>query len=244
MQGDVDELPSLAPVWIATEDDVDQLLRPARASVAVLTLQLAQTRREAELLERAAVADIDADVAASRLRLERTFAVERDALRHQLVAAIEDATAESALIVAAAREEADATVARAVQVALEELRGAPIAAASDGAPPSLRVVPEVAVAEAAAEPVIDEIPEASAPLTARAPEPAAAAPEAAAVVVAPDVAITPASGAGGNDRFLAFASPTAPPRPGGAWAKYLYADVILPLVAVLVVLMVLLAWVG
>ncbi len=294
------ELPALHAVLVVPEGEGDQLLRAARAELAVLSLQLRTAVHEAEVAEaRAHRPDLSDARALLDASLEHTMAVRRRALDDELAEARSDA----ALAVAAARGAAADVVAAASEemlaALLEGVRPALIA------PPSLRVVgdgqaelapPSSAKAEhpaggavappepepvtqtvapsLAAEPVVaaaaaaqvtaPAVEAAAARVAAPAVEPAAESVEPAAVpgpVVAeppaveavtaptavhvvppspiappPTLAIAPAPA----PAQLAVA--TAPRRP--LLRRFFYVDVLLPMLAVLIVLVVLLAWVG
>lgn len=280
--------PVLHPVLVVADTELEPLARSARASVAMLALQLRAALRDADAGQRDEPSDPTGEDTNDPRMLEllRSSLEERvERRRHDLAQELGDVRAEAAASIAAARTEVASLVAAAREEMLQALAGAgepPVAAA----PPNLRIVtgggvdghavtvhsltrsPAVtpnegmpASQDAVARPRDPAVPEPERqPAAESKPQPRAEAqpqpepqprPElrpqpVAAVFAEPSVPVTD---------YLAPAVVTLSPPPGSAasvkpaggrplWARYLYLDVVLPLVAVIVVLIVLLAWLG
>lgn len=243
-------LPLLAPIAVAGEAEVEELVRSARAGVAMLSLRLKAVLNDVAVLERAEPqADLDAAAELARSSLERHITTRR----HELADALDQARADAAFDVTAARTEAIEMVATATEETREVLLAAvgPVLApppnlhvVSDGpsgaavaSHPSVRnvVAPDRAGDEAShraqPSPAAPIGPSTASPLS----EPAPAVPARTTTLpVVVEAAPAPIAGA----------AQAARDGSGRAVSRYLYADVVLPMIAVLVVLVVLLAWVG
>jgi hypothetical protein len=224
-----DGLPALEPVQVAREDEVEALVRAARAGIAMLSLQLRSAQQDAENAEQRAD---ERDFSGARELIDASLASWIESRRHLMAQELEQAREDAGDLVSTAHAEAADVVARASEESLAVLlAGTRIRV--DGPAPSLRVVPEQPV-----EPVTAPAPGAhpSVPLVVTPPVVERAAEPAPGVVVEPAPAREPA---------VAPSTPAEPPTPVPARAKpLLHLDVLLPMVAVLVVLIVLLAWVG
>lgn len=185
-------LPALTPLLTAPKDDVETLVRAARASIARLSLELRAAEREADEAERAS-AGMSGPVDEDELRRARAM-LERgvDDRRAELAAEVEQARVDASRQLVAARAEAAAIVA--------SMRNEIRRALGHG------------LGTERAEPAAPE----------------AAAPAASAAPSDPDRPV-PAAAAGEGRPY---------------WARFLYVDVLLPLIAVVIVIVVLLAWVG
>lgn len=223
-----DLFPTLSSTQVADQRNAERVLRSARAEIALLALELRVLCRDVAMAE--AEADRrpeDPELPPGAGELLATALEQRVAARRsELVADAEQARAEAARLVTAAQDEAAAVVAAA--------RDEMLAVLLDGSdprflnPPALRVVRDAlpALTSSAA-------PDASAP------QPAPSSPAARQTLPPPpSLADPPTIGCTADD-----VATTAPPRMS-FWARYLYVDVLLPLVAVLIVVVVLLAWVG
>jgi hypothetical protein len=259
-------LPVLTPVAVVAEADVDQLVRTARAGVAMLSLQLRTAVNDAAAAE---VVDEHVDLSGAhdlaRASLDRYVADRRRELAEEL----EQARADAAFTVTAARTEA----AELVAAASEETRRLLLAGVTplpvDG-PPSLRVVPDGGetvvvpdepsareltapmVETETAPPQVGAVPpaaEVAAPLAAGVAlaatpaEVSVLAPPALPVDVLPVVQPAPAGLAAHVPAHAATGAAVEQPARRGL-SRFRYRDVVLPMIAVLVVLVVLLAWVG
>jgi hypothetical protein len=199
------------------EEDAEPRVRSARAAVAMLSLQLRAAEHDA----------VDAEAVDPTIRFVAARAQLRDRLEHliqhrrrELAAELEAAEAKAEQTVRAARAEASALVAAAEAEHRERMA---ILAA--------RPIPPVPVPGTAVEPV-------AAP--AAAPLDTAALSQAVAVAVAVALA----------DRFPPQANGARPPgaalqREKESWLSILtHVDVLLPLMAAVIVLVILVAWVG
>lgn len=283
-------LPRLTPVPVVAAGEVDELVRSARAGVAMLSLRLRTVLNDVAVAERG---DPQVDLFHARELARSSLDQHVWGRRRELAEELEQARADAAFTVTAARTEA----AELVAAATEETRQILLAGLSPlpPAPLGLRVVPDGPVspvvpshpsvrqlAESAREarlagasvepevaalliaPLFEPEPEREvAPhLDLRLDEPvqeasarSAAAPAAPMEVAVPvtqavyvDVdAPVPLplgvseSHASGNGTAVGIAT-EQPAHP--ALSRFLYVDVVLPMIAVLVVLVVLLAWVG
>lgn len=258
---DVDALPVLRAVRVARSEDVDQLVQGARAELAILALQLRTALQRAHAAEARPAGPDRTD---ARLLLEagldHTLAVRRRSFEDALTSARSDA----ALVVAAARGAAADLVAAANDELFELLLGGLGPAAP--MPPSLRVVGASAPSEETVPPsAADEHPR---PVDARgrgeraggATQSVAAHPAGGRVLaVERDVVVAGREGVAADSEPTVVAEPpmpavaavetaplvadVAPIRPP-LLRRFLYVDVLLPMLAVLIVLAVLLAWVG
>jgi hypothetical protein len=258
-------LPPLEPVQVARDDEVEALVRAARAGIAMLSLQLRSARQDAELVEQRAQ---ESDLTGARDLIDTSLEHWMESRRLQMAQELEQAREDAANLVSTAHEEAAEVVARASEetlaVLLAGMRGRP-----EGVAPSLRVVPEqraapvaplvpsghpavapVMTPSIAPAPEVEPVPEPGAgpvvvPVVAPDPvpvvEPVPGPLPQPAVITMSETTSTPAVVvAPGTPTSAESTSATAPGRLEG----FLYLDVLLPMVAVLVVLIVLLAWVG
>jgi hypothetical protein len=285
----VTAIPGLAPVLVAEEAEVDELVRTARAGVALLSLQVRNAKEEAS---RAAAASLDWDLDAARALLTTTIEERMRARRVQMAQELEATRTDAARLVLATRSEAAAMITAAGEETLDVLLAgtapaaveAPSLRAVGGAPPdadadireveqphaasdargarppepALSVVsvtplgepaPMVAPAEAP-EPVVEPDLVVTPPAPAAIPQPTAMieAPGPAPTVcvpVGPASEVVTAAAAAAAAVAAPAPAPAAVPGPGRSrLAQFLYVDVLLPMVAVLVILVVLLAWIG
>lgn len=247
------ELPSLKPVSVAPADQVECAVRAARADVARLKLQVRAIEHGADAaeVEAAAVGHVDVvDLNGTQEFLRAALEHRLTARRRELADEVARAREEATRLVSAAHSEAAALVDAARGDMLNALLGQPaVAPAPPG--PHLRVVAPEPVARPA---IPAEHPAAGAtpPLT----DPAVAELlQLLQAVVTPQVSEQVTTGA--TERVTpAFGAALLPPpalAPGqvaesrtkaSVVARFMYLDVILPLVAVLIVIVVLLAWVG
>lgn len=240
-------LPELTPVLVAADDeDVTEILRAARAEVAQLSLALRAANHELELAEQrrpeldAALGEVDLAGARQFLRivLEQHVAARRTELADEL----EETRTEAARIVASAEERADAHVATAREAALAALLQPaqplpplpPLPAAVDDEDGPAAPAPDEPGRETTVS-HLQEVVADGADTTALgiASILSALQPVLAAQAVQPSPAAQPA--------LTVRAVRT--PRPSLA-SRLLFADVLLPMIAVVVVLIVLIAWVG
>lgn len=254
-------------------EDLDQMVRTARAGVARLALQL----RAAEHAAAAESGAPDADLTQVSEIPRTDLAVPRAEPPRAMVEELAQIRSDALQLLARARAQAAGQAADASDETLALLRGP--SPTSSTAPPTLRVVidPPTPVAVSAPAPVVAPAPPAPPPVAAvvapsplpfSPPPPPEAEPVTEPVPVtypAPDQPLPPAAadplgelGAlGGLVVVLAMpaaetartaAVPVVPaqaerPAKDGA-SKFLYADVVLPMIAVLVLVVLLLAWVG
>ena len=251
----VPRLSSLEPVEVARGEEVDQVVRSARAGIAILSLQLRSVQQAASVAEvQEAEWSVDAVRQFLGSSLESRLARRRDEMAREL----ERVRSEAARLVLATR----ATAAELVAQAGEETLAVLLAGSTPlPAVPSLRIIterpypmdepgrrPEVLApghpavrsdpAFTAIPPVERSVPD-SPPVAAihevaviTLPETTTASP-----VVPPTVVPAPVVVAA-NPALVSEA-----PRPSRV-SRFLYADVLLPMVAVLLLLVLLLAWVG
>lgn len=243
--------PALRPVLVAERFDAEQALGLARADLAMLALELRVLRRDLVVAEAASdLRPAEADLPEGAGKLLAT-ALEQwvSRRRSELVVDVDRARAEAARLVTAAHGEA-ATV---VTAAREEM----LAVLLDGADPRLLDPPILRVVRGERPALEPSTPVQREPKTAVPVVPAEHAPETvapvAAVQGAPEAAARATAPAGQPELPGPPAGRTWSPQPSppatalprlSYWARYLYADVVLPLVAVLIVVVVLLAWVG
>jgi hypothetical protein len=224
-------LPPLEPVLVATDDEgVEQLMRSTRAELARLSLELRVAGYKADLEEQSQSAIDPAsggfDLSGARRLLQWSLTERLDARRLQLAQELDAARLEAARIVASAHRRADAYVTEAHEGVLGTLlRPGELLRPLPPLPPTVvphESAPDLAVAPAVAAPLAPE----ATPMVAVAPAVAVPAP------TPPPTATLPPRPADLDE-----------PRPAW-WSRLLYADVLLPLIAVCAVLVVLLAWVG
>lgn len=249
------QLPELSPVLVATDDEgVEELIRAARADVARLSLALRSVRHRADTAARRAAdaesCSSDFDPPAARELLRSSLEVSIEARRRDLTTELEQARADATRVVASAQRRADAYVASAQSAAMTALLqpGQPLA--------PLPPLPPAVDPDENALPVFLFRDEAPAPqLVPAAHERSPSADQATAVGFASILAalqpliagqsappVAPSASAGAPAPVLAPPTPK-PPRPSLA-SRLLFADVLLPLIAVVVIVIVLLAWVG
>jgi hypothetical protein len=243
-------LPRVEPVQIATDDrNVEQLVRSARAGVARLSLELRVARHNAEVAEQRLDAEDEAtivDLPAARELLRTSLSQAVDLRRAALATEVEEARLEAARIVASAHRRAEAYLAAAHDGVLATvIDPARTLAPLPPVPPT--VVPDDDPAEPESAPVREGA--AVAPVSATALEVASILaalqlhPTTPLQPVALPVGVGPAAGP-----VHAPAPPVpapVPPRPRVPLrSRLMHADVLLPLIAVVAVLLVLLAWVG
>lgn len=246
---------------VAHARDLDALVRSARAGVANVRLQLRSVQADLERVEHTSGGG---DRAATRDLLGARLAEQLERRRRELADDLERARQEAALVIANAREEAAAIIA-ARQRATSALTTCKSAAA--GAP--LRVEPPVEeppVDDPPSEPhhEVDAQPEPLEQLSGVEREQTPAdAPEAVAPPALPLAAPTTLAAAVPAPEYLAqvvqaavtaslasLGATRAAPGPNRVVARaplrrrLLHLDVVLPLVAISVVLIVLLAWVS
>jgi len=264
-------LPTLSPVLVAGEGDVDELVRTARAGVAILSLRLRTAQQEADLAAREHPVW---DLAAARELVNASVGQRMQTRRVEMADELERARSEAARRVLSARAEAADLIASASEETLAVLL-AGAARVEPSVAPNLRVVsePELYVPPApyvpparVAEPHPVAMP---APLAEPEPESpadplpaavagqvrvavAAAVREVVAEVVPAPVAEPVSPGVPAPEPASQPTIVTPPSAPAAAAtsedrsgvARFLYLDVLLPMVAVLVLLIVLLAWIG
>lgn len=284
----------LQTMLVASPEDVEPLIRAARAKVAMLSLQLRSALRDADELEQQmAAADepgavaglrscLDEMVQSRRRELDRVLADERaDADR-----LIDAARSEAAAIIARAAEDRAARQAEADQRTRAEAAAPspsslapptadagfpPAVGGAEASSPALRVVTGEPLDEHDIEPPVPVPPET--PIE-RASTTAEAAPEGLPEMVgqlidaAIAAAVTQVLNARGPMTAAAAPWPPAAAGPAATWPagaeqprlspepantvqhreprrrSLLHLDVVLPLLAVLIVFVVLLAWVG
>lgn len=240
-------VPALAPLQVVAEAEVDQLVRSARAGIAMLSLRLRTVLDEVVVTERASP---EVDLVHARELAISSLEKHLWLRRRELAEELEQARADVAFTVTAARSEA----AELVAAASEETRQILLAGLSPvpAGPPSLRVVSEGA-ADAVAPHADSSLDVPTAPVH-ESPTASIAAPTAPNDVAAPATATVHIELDASRSRSDAPAEPVAGEATGvnttaegsarRGPSRYLYADVVLPMIAVLVVVVVLLAWVG
>lgn len=283
-------LPRLTPVPVVAEAEVDELVRSARAGVAMLSLRLRTALNDLAVAERG---HPQVDLGQARDLARSSLDQHVLGRRRELADELEQARADAAFAVTAARTEA----AELVAAATEETRQILLAGLGPlpSAPPGLRAVPDgLAGPGLPTHPSVHQLAESergtrlaaaaveaevAALLSAPRPEPElehevapnpdlrldvpvqevqarsatapvapmeVAVPATQAVDVGGDAPVPPQRGvsdqpASGNGT----AAGIAPEQPAHrALSRFLYVDVVLPMIAVLIVLVVLLAWVG
>jgi hypothetical protein len=278
------ELPQLSPVLVIDEDQGDQLVRTARAGLAMLSLRVRSVAPDPLPVVDLTRADA-VELAASEVLLETSLERCLAGRRQEMTTELEQLRADAAAHVAAARHEAATMVTLATEETLQTLLQGlrPTAPA-----PRLRVVtadeelprggwsgpvervepgvhglvaPAAALATAAASPPPVPLAAPVAGVGALSVDDLSAVVSAAvasampAAVAAPGVA--PLAGPLATTQAVPAVVPltVSPdevlPTPAHAAAsppstlrRFLYVDVILPMIAVLILIVVLLAWVG
>lgn len=216
-----------------------RLVNSARAEIARLSLELRAVGRKADDAERAtpgvALATIDADLAGAREFVRSSVVHHVDARRAEMDKELEEARLHAARIVASAQRRAEAYVAAAHDDVLAAL------AVPGASIPSLRPMP----------PVIDPadlVPPHAGDETVARTLGSEAALGVAGMVAALQPLLTSSAAPAAIPAIATLQLPgvmsqPSPPRPP-LWRRLLYADVLLPMIAALAVLIVLLAWVG
>lgn len=236
--GGVATLPSLRPVLVGRSEDIERLIGSERAGVTLLSLELRAALRDAEVAEQV---DGRVDLDGARELLRTSLDQQLASRRHRLGDQLAQTRMAAAAVVIAAQAEARTLLATAsaevVQVLVQDAALGPVLSA-----PSLRVVadhsrspgesadPTSPTAEGAVLATVTAAP----PAGTLTPAPVAPFP------VAPVAPVAPAPCVPAPVEAIVTHAP--PDRSG--LARYLYLDVVLPLIAVLIVVVVLLAWVG
>lgn len=295
-EGTASVIPTLKPILVAADQDVDALIRTARANIARLSLELRVVLNDATAAEsegdNLGGATIGSDLIAAREFLRSALDSRIEERRRELASQVEEGRAEAARRIEAAQIEARALVdsarAELLAVLLKGTQPAPVTPVDlvthvdPVTPASLRIVADqvfradhpaganhngsiptsgndaaagyeveaplvqdhdpllpteaVVTATSAPEQTSPAVPE---PETQQDPDPVAASDgtrEPGAVRTAEPLL---------TDLPDQLGPQVAKARQGGSyWAKFLYLDVALPLIAVLVVTIVLLAWLG
>ena len=297
-------LPPLTPLLVAGEEEIDQVVRTARAGIAILSLQLRTVERSATLAE---AQETDWDLPEVQGLLEATLGHQMETRRREMAEEVNEARREAVRLVVESRATAADLIAQAGAESLERLMaGTGVDRTSEA--PSLRII-----SRPRADPVEQEVHDLTHPVAQPAredtPAPAASGIEpmvaAIPVVVSPDAPVmstlvmptpvvpTPVMPAGvaiaaesvAVETARAGESVTAPvdvptatqaaviagpsavsatiispvvavpaaladpavtqePKPRSSLSRFFYLDVLLPMVAVLILIVVLLAWVG
>lgn len=242
-------LPALRPVLVAPAHAVEELVRSRRATTAMLALQLRAAEHDHPERDEPGQDDDEVDLNAARALLVAALDDRVARRRQELAEQLERERASAATVVSTAQAEAAALVATAsderLQVLLDGIQP------TSGSTPSLRVVSDAdALAVAAAVPRVSaDVELGDAPTAAAltiAAHPAGGLP-AAPVELA---AVHAAAIAAASQLIRQSESAASPAASQGAPAartfrgRWLYVDVLLPMVAVVIVLIVLLAWVG
>lgn len=297
-------LPPLTPLLVAGEEEIDQVVRTARAGIAILSLQLRTVERSAILAE---AQETDWDLPEVQGLLEATLGHHMETRRREMAEEVNEARREAVRLVVESRATAADLIAQAGAESLERLMaGTGVDCTSEA--PSLRII-----SRPRADPVEQEVHDLTHPVAQPAredtPAPAASGIEpmvaAIPVVVSPDAPVmstlvmptpvvpTPVMPAGvaiaaesvAVETARAGESVTAPvdvptatqaaviagpsavsatiispvvavpaaladpavtqePKPRSSLSRFFYLDVLLPMVAVLILIVVLLAWVG
>lgn len=236
----------------AADQEIQRILQNARADVALLGLRLRSTLREAEEAERRAGAarseEVEADLAGARATQERAMQRWIESRRRELALELEDVGREAAETIAEARREAVELIVRASNEIRQLFNDAGILS-PDPAPtspsfPEIEAVIRVddpapsRMAQPREAEAADSTTEVTGPPLDQWPAPAQDerwAPPASAPSVARRV-----------ERRRSTVQPSAPPQVATrrSWTAFFYLDVLLPLIAVAIVVIVLLAWIG
>ena len=297
-------LPPLTPLLVAGEDEIDQVVRTARAGIAILSLQLRTVERSATLAE---AQETDWDLPEVQGLLEATLGHQMETRRREMAEEVNEARREAVRLVVESRATAADLIAQAGAESLERLmagtgvdrtseapslriisrpRADPVeqevhdlthpvaqparedtpAPAATGIEPMVAAIPVVVSPDApvmstlvvptpvvptpvmptgvaiAAESVAVETARAGESVTAPVDVPTAtqaaviAGPSAVSATIISPVVVVPAA--------LADPAVTQEPKPRSSLSRFFYLDVLLPMVAVLILIVVLLAWVG
>lgn len=244
-------LPPLETVVLASDDGAERPLSEARAAVARLRLDLRTAEHDARLAERAVAesgGEINVDLARAEALLRAAVAPRLAADRARFAAEVDEAHARADELVSRARAKARTMVAEAQQELSRALDGGHTGsyggayAATTPVVRESRIIPSRLVRPRSItwfdEPYIPapEIP------AHEIPAPEIPAPEPAPEPVVPDRR-PPEPQASPEPPASAPALPTAR-RSGSFRRRFLHLDVVLPLLAGLIVLLVLLAWAG
>lgn len=250
-RGPAGVLPDLTPLLVVDDKDVEELIRSARADLAKLSLELRALQREAATAREALTAgdaEPSLDLAGAqellrtgvearlaRRRVERRAEIER--AQREASRRIADAEAEASALVDAARAE----LLRALAGSSSTPHREPYPTDDSEWRPRTDPVPPALPSPPPAPPVMDEPQPPSPPRPVLDEAPASP----------PDVDRAPPSPPLAVAEVTVFAAPS--PRPAGRpgrgvhrnwWQGLLHLDVLLPLLAVLIVAVVLLAWVA
>jgi hypothetical protein len=233
----VARVPELTPIEVISDADVQELLRTSRATVAALTLKLRSTLAAAERTEADAVAVSPNAVDEDRRREISEIAARRHRdLDEELVEARREADA----LVAAARARAIATMVSAPETVVA--RPEPVVSDADLVRPLVAPIP---VAAPPAAPVPNSsyaVPQSF--MTVMVPSGDPSAPGAMVPMMVPTFGTPTAAGyVTAAEAGRQGASPAVGPS-RGFFRRIFHIDVILPVVATVVVLVVLLAWLG
>ncbi len=254
-------LPELTPLLVVDDADVEELMRTARADLAKLSLELRALQREATAAREALPADDDepsldlvsaqellrtgVEARLARRRVERRAEIER--AEHEAARRIADAEAEASALVDAARAEllralaGRSSMPRSVQgLAPRTPRPQPVEP-EDEFPAASRWEP-LAADDADWRSMTEVVPSVAAPSAAPPAPPPPPAPPA-----VPQVPVTLAVVEDDRPQLRVKAPVPQAGRPSGArrqhrWQGLLHIDVLLPLIAVLIVVVLLLAW--
>lgn len=241
-RGSTAVLPSLDPVLVADHAIADELFRSSRAGLAMLALELRVALHEAATAEAAGTTELPVDpLVATEARLLARTSLDDHLVRRraELAHEVERARVAAARGLSAAQAEATAVVDEARQELLLVLldgvdqcppRGPGLRFDTDPMPPG-------ALLEPPAGPVGEPAPEIVAPPAPSDVGVTGIAPVPAGFTIEREAPAQPAPA-------IVVAAPLPADDSASFWARYLYADVVLPLVAVLIVAVVLLAWVG
>ena len=181
-------LPPLTPLLVAGEEEIDQVVRTARAGIAILSLQLRTVERSATLAE---AQDTDWDLPEVQGLLEATLGHQMETRRREMAEEVNEARREAVRLVVESRATAADLIAQAGAESLERLMaGTGVDRTSEA--PSLRII-----SRPRADPVEQEVHDLTHPVAQPAredtPAPAASGIEpmvaAIPVVVSPDAPV-------------------------------------------------------
>ena len=181
-------LPPLTPLLVAGEEEIDQVVRTARAGIAILSLQLRTVERSAILAE---AQETDWDLPEVQGLLEATLGHHMETRRREMAEEVNEARREAVRLVVESRATAADLIAQAGAESLERLMaGTGVDCTSEA--PSLRII-----SRPRADPVEQEVHDLTHPVAQPAredtPAPAASGIEpmvaAIPVVVSPDAPV-------------------------------------------------------
>ena len=181
-------LPPLTPLLVAGEEEIDQVVRTARAGIAILSLQLRTVERSAILAE---AQETDWDLPEVQGLLEATLGHQMETRRREMAEEVNEARREAVRLVVESRATAADLIAQAGAESLERLMaGTGVDCTSEA--PSLRII-----SRPRADPVEQEVHDLTHPVAQPAredtPAPAASGIEpmvaAIPVVVSPDAPV-------------------------------------------------------